>query len=59
MEMTLTVDGYMISVSAHNGNVVFYIKDNGNCDCVEIALTQKMAVSLSAGIAAAAEEVFQ
>ena len=57
MEMTVTIDGYMISVSARNGSVVLYIRDSGNCDAVEVAMTPHQASSLVHGVSACVEEV--
>ena len=57
MEMTVTIDGYMISVTAGNGSVVLYIRDSGNCDAVEIAMTPHFAASLAHGLHACVEEL--
>lgn len=57
MELTVTVDGNMLlSVSYHNGNVVFYWRDSGNCDVAEVALTLTQAKALGLGFIACAEE---
>ena len=57
MEMTVTIDGYTISVSAAAGSVVLYIRDRGNCDAVEVAMTAHQAASLGHGVAACVEEL--
>ena len=57
MEATITVDGYMISVFASQGSVVMYIRDSGNCDAVEVALTETQAKIIGLGFMASAEEL--
>ena len=57
MEMTVTIDGYMISVAASNGSVILFIRDSGNCDAVEVAMTPHQAASLAHGVSACVEDV--
>lgn len=59
MELALTVDGYTVSVSSGHGSVILYIRDPGNCDAVEIALTPVMAKAIGLGFLAASEELEQ
>ena len=58
MEMSLVVDGYHISVSAHNGSCVLYVKDRGDEEhSVEVAVTSTMARMIGFSFTSAADEI--
>jgi hypothetical protein len=59
MELALTVDGYNVSISSGSGSVILYIRDPGNCDAVEVALTPKQAAAIGLGFLAASEELVE
>lgn len=59
MELALTVDGYTISVSTWSGSVMLYIRDSGNCDAVEVALTPEQAQAVGLGFMACSKEVLE
>jgi len=57
MEGSLTVDGIKMSVNAGaHGGVVIGITDAGNCDVIDIALTETQASILGLLLISAAEE---